>query len=81
VLAEELQHAIDVSSGFQSPQRIAAWNRMHGENFNVRWHQGVFGRIADSLESSETSIFHFFLSTEDAPAFRRAVEALEGMIK
>ena len=76
VLAEELQHSIDVTSGFHSPQRISALRRAHRDNYNDLWHQGVFKRIADALESSETSLFHFFLSAEGAAAFRRAPEGL-----
>lgn len=59
VLAEELQHAIDFSAGLHSGQRISAWKRVHGVNFNTRWHQSVFRRIADTIESDETSILRF----------------------
>jgi hypothetical protein len=75
-LAEELQHAIDYSAGLHSPQRIASMQAMYGANFNDVWHQGVFNRIADTLESSDTSIFHYFLDENDAAGFRAAAEAL-----
>jgi hypothetical protein len=76
VLAEEIQHAIDVTSGFHSPQRIAALRRANPSNYNDVWHKGVFNRIADALENDPHSIFHFFLNADDAAAFRRAAEGL-----
>ena len=76
VLAEELQHAMDVAGGLHSARAITSMKRLYGAAFNNVWHQGVFNRIADALESQETTIFHFFLHPEDAQAFRKAADAL-----
>jgi len=76
LLAEELQHAIDYSSGFHSPQRVAANRRMYKELYNEYWHKGVFARIADAIESDPHSIFHYFLTADDAKAFRQAAAGL-----
>ncbi len=76
VLAEELQHAIDVTCGFHSRQRIAVLRRTNPSNYNDVWHKGVFNRIADAIESPDTTIFDFFLTLDDAAAFRRAAQGL-----